>query len=52
MGLLAEEVAGKFFFVRGTHISAMEMKTTEGVSRKEKWTPRQIADNLDKIMQW
>jgi NAD(P)-dependent dehydrogenase (short-subunit alcohol dehydrogenase family) len=49
---LGKDVTGKFFLIRGPHISIMEVKTSDGVEREELWTPQEVADNLDKISAW
>ncbi|MBI5116518.1 SDR family NAD(P)-dependent oxidoreductase [Candidatus Poribacteria bacterium] len=49
---LGKDISGKFFLIRGPHISAMEIKTTEGVKKNGMWTPKEIAANIDKIMGW
>ena len=49
---LGKDVTGKFFLIRGPHISIMEVKTTDGAEKEEMWTPQGIADNMDKISAW
>jgi NAD(P)-dependent dehydrogenase (short-subunit alcohol dehydrogenase family) len=49
---LGKDLSGKFFLIRGPHIAAMEIKTTEGVTKEGMWTPKEIAANIDKIMEW
>jgi NAD(P)-dependent dehydrogenase (short-subunit alcohol dehydrogenase family) len=49
---LAKDVTGKFFLIRGPHISMMEVKVTDGVEKDSLWTPQEIADSLDKISAW
>ncbi|UCD59280.1 MAG: SDR family NAD(P)-dependent oxidoreductase [Candidatus Hydrogenedentota bacterium] len=49
---LGKDITGKFFFIQGTHVSAMEVKTTEGVSKDGMWTPQELADTIDKILAW
>ncbi len=49
---LAKDITGKFFLIRGPHISLMEIKTTEGVSKDGMWTVQEIAQKIDKIMAW
>jgi NAD(P)-dependent dehydrogenase (short-subunit alcohol dehydrogenase family) len=49
---LGKDVTGKFFLIRGPHISMMEVKTTEGVEKDGMWTAQEIADNLEKISAW
>jgi NAD(P)-dependent dehydrogenase (short-subunit alcohol dehydrogenase family) len=49
---LAKDITGKFFLIRGPHISAMEVKVTEGVNKNAMWTPQEISKNIDKIMAW
>ncbi|RJP69998.1 MAG: SDR family NAD(P)-dependent oxidoreductase [Candidatus Abyssobacteria bacterium SURF_17] len=49
---LGKDINGKFFLIRGPHISAMEVKTTEGVGKEGMWTPQEIAQNISKIMAW
>jgi NAD(P)-dependent dehydrogenase (short-subunit alcohol dehydrogenase family) len=49
---LAKDVNGKFLLIRGPHISAMEVRTTDGVAKEGMWTPKELAANIDKIMAW
>jgi NAD(P)-dependent dehydrogenase (short-subunit alcohol dehydrogenase family) len=49
---LAKDVNGKFFLIRGPHISTMEVRTTDGVNKEGMWTPQELAKNIDKIMAW
>jgi NAD(P)-dependent dehydrogenase (short-subunit alcohol dehydrogenase family) len=49
---LAKDITGKFFLIRGSQISLMEVKTTEGVAKESIWTPQEIAENIQKIMAW
>ena len=49
---LGKDVTGKFFLIRGPHVSMMEVKTTDGVEKDGLWTAQEIADSLDKISAW
>jgi NAD(P)-dependent dehydrogenase (short-subunit alcohol dehydrogenase family) len=49
---LGKDISGKFFLIRGPHISAMEVKVSEGVGKDALWTPQEIANSIDKIMAW
>lgn len=49
---LGKDVTGKFFLIRGPHVSIMEVKTSDGVEKEGMWTPQEIADNMDKISAW
>ncbi len=49
---LGKDVTGKFFFIAGTRIALMDVKTTEGVTNDKMWTPQEIADGLDGISAW
>ncbi len=49
---LAKDINGKFFLIRGPHISMMEVKATGGVGKEGTWTPQEISQNIQKIMAW
>jgi NAD(P)-dependent dehydrogenase (short-subunit alcohol dehydrogenase family) len=49
---LGKDVTGKFFLIRGPHISMMEVKTTDGVEKEGMWTPQDVADGMEKISAW
>ncbi|MBI5115088.1 SDR family NAD(P)-dependent oxidoreductase [Candidatus Poribacteria bacterium] len=49
---LAKDVTGKFFLIRGPHISMLEVKNNEGLKKDGMWTPQEIARDIDKIMGW
>ncbi|NQU06983.1 MAG: SDR family NAD(P)-dependent oxidoreductase [Candidatus Abyssubacteria bacterium] len=49
---LGKDVTGKFFLIRGPHISMMEVKVTDGAEKDGMWTPQDIANDIDKIMAW
>jgi NAD(P)-dependent dehydrogenase (short-subunit alcohol dehydrogenase family) len=47
---LASNITGKIFGVHGKQLFGYQMKTTEGVTKAEGWTPQEIAKNLPKIL--
>ena len=49
---LGKDVTGKFFLIRGPHISMMEVKVTDGAEKDGMWTPQDIANDIDKITAW
>jgi len=48
---LAKDITGKFFGIQGRKINSYAIKISEGVIKdKGMWTPKEIADNIEKIL--
>jgi NAD(P)-dependent dehydrogenase (short-subunit alcohol dehydrogenase family) len=49
---LAKDITGKFFLIRGPHISLLEVKNNDGAKKDGMWTAQEISKNVDKILAW